>query len=90
MRALRKRAGLSQIEVARRMGLTDSGAIGIGRNERAVQVPRADRLHAFLQTVGATFLDLQHHLDSTDPESQVSKRADELARELGEISPRES
>lgn len=90
MRALRKGAGLSQIEVARRIGRKDSGSIGIGRNERGLQVPRADKLIAFLKAVGATLIDLQIHIDEADPGSVRSERASRLTCELDRLADRRS
>ena len=86
MRALRQRAGLTQIEVVERMGLRAEAYPQIGRNERGVQMPRADSLYRFLQAVDANFADFHEALEGPGSRSKVSKRVEELARELGQIA----
>lgn len=84
MRTLREEIGLSQYEIARRMGLNASAQSQLGRYERGETIPRADTLKRYLDAVGATWSDLGSLFDSTGGgrRRNFSKRAFELTEEL--------
>ncbi len=88
MRALRERTGLSQAQVASRMGLSATAQTQLGRYERGERIPRVDTLKRYLDAVEARFADLETFLGSAEGErsKKLSKRALELTRELSRIS----
>ena len=86
MRTLREDQGLSQRQVARRMGLVGSAQTLIKRYERGYQIPGADQLSRFLEAIGSTFTAFD--LRFRPPSREGSRRMMRLLDDLGRLKPR--
>ncbi len=79
MRSLRGRSGLTDAEVAVRMGYDPTGKVHVSRWERGERGITAERLLSYLKSIGASFADLDRELSSRRSQN---RRLREIAREL--------
>ena len=83
MRSLRKSRGLTDAEVAERMGYGPNGRNYVTRWERGERGISASLLWLYLQAIGDSFSDLDRALGV---EPSVSPRLQEIARELQDLA----
>lgn len=83
MRSLRKSRGLTDAEVAERMGYGPNGRHYVNRWERGERGISASLLWLYLQAIGDAFTDLDRALGV---EPSVSPRLQEIARELQDLT----
>ncbi len=79
LRNIRKSAGLSVYDVARRMGKKASAGTQVARWERGQVALSADRLWAYLDALDASFADLDQELN---PPAATNPRLEEIADQL--------
>ncbi|MCP3963619.1 MAG: helix-turn-helix domain-containing protein [bacterium] len=89
LRRLRKRRGLTSVEVARRLGMKRSSSGQICRWERGACSPRFDAVWRYVDAVGASLSELVGELVPTKASPRLMEIADELEKLAGE-APRRS
>ncbi len=87
LRRLRKRRGLTSVEVARRLGMKRSSSGQICRWERGRCSPRFDVVWRYVDAVGASLSDLEGELVARKANSRLMEIAAEF-EELGREAPR--
>ncbi len=79
LKQLRTERGLTERELAQRMGKKPHAGTQISRWERGEATPGADQLWRILLALDASFADLERQLN---PKPTSSRRLKEIAREL--------
>ena len=87
MRSLRQEEGLTQRQVAERMGLSRLTQPLIGRYERGQRVPRVDQLLRYLEAIDSSPAAFIRRLNRSTPFSHRIRR---LLQELAKLKRRSS
>ncbi len=83
LKRLRKTSGLTENQLAERMGKKASAGTQISRWERGEVTPGADQLWLYLGALDMSFADLDRELE---PAPATSRRLQEIARELDSLA----
>ena len=83
LKRLRKSRGLTENQLAVRMGKKSSAGTQISRWERGQATPGADQLWLYLLALDLSFADLDRELEPSPP---TSRRLQEIARELDSLA----
>jgi len=82
---MRKNRGLSQLELARKIGLTTAGAVS---NYEKGRIPRGDRLHDLAAALGVTVelllanIEMPKVLEAPEAYLQLDRRDREIVKEV--------
>ncbi len=83
LKRLRKSRGVTENQLAERMGKKTSAGTQISRWERGDVTPGADQLWLYLLALDFSFADLDRELE---PRPATSRRLQEIARELDSLA----